>query len=75
MGEIKDLSFHEAQHRAETGRSLAKWLVVLLGTGLGVHYGCALSAELMADFHLLPITSHVSVYSMPSTPLEASVHG
>ena len=37
VGEIKDLQFHEAQHRAETARSLAKWLVVLLGAGLGVH--------------------------------------
>ena len=31
VGEIKDLPFHEAQHRAETARSLATWLVVLLG--------------------------------------------
>ena len=38
VGEIKDLQFHEAQHRAETARSLAKWLVVLLGAGLSVHY-------------------------------------
>ena len=37
MGEIKDLPFHEAQHRAETARSLATWLVVLLG-GMAVHY-------------------------------------
>lgn len=25
VGEIKDLPFHEAQHRAETARSLATW--------------------------------------------------
>ena len=38
VGEIKDLPFHEAQHRAETARSLATWLVVLLGASLAVHY-------------------------------------
>ena len=38
VGEIKDLPFHEAQRRAETARSLATWLVVLLGAGLAVHY-------------------------------------
>ena len=38
VGEIKDLLFHEARHRAETARSLATWLVVLLAAGLGVHY-------------------------------------
>ena len=38
VGEIKELPFHEAQHRAETARSLATWLVVLLGAGLAVHY-------------------------------------
>ncbi len=38
VGELKDLSFHEAQHQAETARSLAMWLVVLLVAGLGVHY-------------------------------------
>ena len=26
VGEIKDLPFHEARHRAETARSLATWL-------------------------------------------------
>ncbi len=35
VGELKDLSFHEAQHQAETARSLATWLVVLLAAGLG----------------------------------------
>jgi len=29
VGEIKELPFHEAQHRAETARSLATWLVGL----------------------------------------------
>jgi hypothetical protein len=38
VGELKDLPFHEAQHLAETARSLAKWLVWLLAAGLGVHY-------------------------------------
>jgi hypothetical protein len=38
VGELKELAFHEPQHRAETARSLAKWLVVLLGSGLGLHY-------------------------------------
>ena len=38
VGEIQDLPFHEAKHRAETARSLATWLVVLLGASLGVHY-------------------------------------
>jgi hypothetical protein len=38
VGELKDLPFHEARHRAETARSLAMWLVILLGSSLGVHY-------------------------------------
>ena len=38
IGELKDLSFHEAKHLAETARSLATWLVVLLGASLGAHY-------------------------------------
>ena len=38
VGEIKDLPFHEAKHLAETARSLATWLVVLLGASLGMHY-------------------------------------
>jgi hypothetical protein len=36
--ELQDLPFHEAKHRAETARSLATWLVVLLGASMGVHY-------------------------------------
>jgi hypothetical protein len=38
VGELRDLPFHEAKHLAETARSLATWLVVLLGASLGVHY-------------------------------------
>jgi hypothetical protein len=38
VGELKDLPFHEAKHRAETARSLATWLVVLLAASLGMHY-------------------------------------
>jgi hypothetical protein len=38
VGELKDLPFHETKHRAETARSLASWLVVLLAASLGVHY-------------------------------------
>lgn len=40
-GEVRDfeeLSFHEAKHRAETARSLATWLVFLLGGSLALHY-------------------------------------
>jgi hypothetical protein len=29
VGELKDLPFHEARHRAETARSLAMWLPVI----------------------------------------------
>ena len=38
VGELQDVRFHEAQHQAETARSLAKWLVILLAAGLGIHY-------------------------------------
>lgn len=38
VGELKELSLHEAKHRAETARSLAKWLVVILGGSVAVHY-------------------------------------
>jgi hypothetical protein len=37
-GELKDLPFHEAKHRAETARSLATWLVVILGGSVALHY-------------------------------------
>jgi hypothetical protein len=36
--ELQDLSFHEAKHRAETAHSLAKWLVVILGGSVALHY-------------------------------------
>lgn len=38
IGELKELSFHEAKHRAETARSLAKWLVAILGGSVALHY-------------------------------------
>ena len=41
-GEIRgageDVSYQEARHKAETARSLAKWLLIILGASLGVHY-------------------------------------
>ena len=38
VGELEDLPFHEARHRAETARSLANLLVIILGASLAVHY-------------------------------------
>jgi hypothetical protein len=38
VGELKDLRFHEARHRAESARSLAKWLVVIMGASVALHY-------------------------------------
>src|SRR5260370_30988213 len=38
VGELTDLRFHEGKHRAETARSLAMWLVVILGVSLALHY-------------------------------------
>ena len=38
VGELTELSFHDAKHRAETARSLAKWLVVILGGSVALHY-------------------------------------
>jgi hypothetical protein len=38
VGELKELTFHEAKHRSETARSLAKWLVWILGASLALHY-------------------------------------
>lgn len=40
-GEVRDfdeVTYHEARHKAETARSLAKWLLIILGASLGVHY-------------------------------------
>lgn len=36
--ELQELSFHEAKHRAETAKSLATWLVVILGVSIVLHY-------------------------------------
>lgn len=38
VGEIRDLTFEEIKHRAETARSLAQWLVVILGGSVALHY-------------------------------------
>lgn len=38
VGELRDIAFHEAKHRAETARSLAFWLVGILGASVGLHY-------------------------------------
>jgi hypothetical protein len=38
IGELKELSFHEEKHRAETARSLATWLVWILGVSVALHY-------------------------------------
>jgi hypothetical protein len=35
---LEDLPFHEAQHRAQTARTLAQWLVIILGVSVGLHY-------------------------------------
>jgi hypothetical protein len=37
VGELKDVVFHEARHRAETARSLAIWLVWILGGSVALH--------------------------------------
>jgi len=36
--ELQELSFREAEHRAETAKSLAIWLVVILGVSIVLHY-------------------------------------
>ncbi|MBN8603428.1 MAG: hypothetical protein J0M26_20500 [Planctomycetes bacterium] len=38
VGELQELSFHEAKHRAETAKSLAIWLVIILGASILLHY-------------------------------------
>lgn len=38
VGELHDVSFHEAQHRAESAKSLATWLVIILGSSVALHY-------------------------------------
>src|SRR5260221_237497 len=40
-GEVKELTeiaFHEAKHRAETAKTLAFWLVVIMGASVALHY-------------------------------------
>ena len=38
VGELHDVSFHEARHRAETAKLLATWLVIILGASIALHY-------------------------------------
>jgi hypothetical protein len=38
VGELRDLTFEEKKHRAETARSLAQLLVWILGISVGLHY-------------------------------------
>lgn len=38
VGELRELSFQEAKHRAETARSLARWLIAILGGSVALHY-------------------------------------
>jgi len=38
VGELRDLAFEEARHRAETAKSLATWLVLILGVSVALHY-------------------------------------
>jgi hypothetical protein len=38
VGELRELTFEEKKHRAETARSLALWLVWILAGSVGLHY-------------------------------------
>ena len=38
VGELRDLTYEEAKHRAETAKSLATWLVFILGASVALHY-------------------------------------
>jgi hypothetical protein len=38
VGELRDIPFEEAKHRAETAKSLATWLVLILGLSVVLHY-------------------------------------
>lgn len=38
VGELEDLPFHEARHRAETARRLAFLLVWIMAISVGLHY-------------------------------------
>src|SRR5882762_3536088 len=42
----EELPFHEAQHRADTARRLAYWLVVVLGATMLVHYSSVMFLEI-----------------------------
>ena len=38
VGELEDVPYHDARHKAETARSLSKWLLVIFGASLATHY-------------------------------------
>ena len=38
VGELRDITFEEKKHRAETARSLASLLVWILGGSVALHY-------------------------------------
>jgi hypothetical protein len=38
VGVLREITFEEAKHRAETAKSLAIWLVSLLGASVALHY-------------------------------------
>ena len=38
VGELRDIAFEEKNHRAETARSLALWLVWILAGSVALHY-------------------------------------
>lgn len=40
------IEFHEAQHRADTARRLAYWLVIILGASIVVHYLSTMMLEI-----------------------------
>jgi hypothetical protein len=60
VGELRELSFHEAQHRAETARSLAFWPVIILGVSVALHY--VLTAALAFGGKEVSINSTVRGY-------------
>lgn len=40
------VEFHEAQHRADTARRLAYWLVIILGVSIVAHYFSTMMLEI-----------------------------
>ncbi|HEX8163543.1 MAG TPA: hypothetical protein VF538_16860 [Pyrinomonadaceae bacterium] len=40
------IEFHEAQHRADTARRLAYWLVIILGVSIVAHYFSTMLLEI-----------------------------